>query len=274
VRGTLSTVDFKLAANHNKWYHIACTFNTTDGTKLYINGALDSSDSDKTTIPTNAGGVNIGYLDILGSPSRFAPVILDDVRLYNRALSAVEVQQLYGQKTGSLIKAATLLPCTPSYANHGGTGDRRPGLGLANISVTSSGSGITAMQGGGGAADSAWVNGGFNAGQGFFGTVSLDGSQWLRFDFASGNAALITEAKFYQETSDVQGTWKWQGSNDASSWVDIGGSFTLGGTPTESITTLSGNKTKYRYYQMVGLSGATTPNPWLYEMEFKICGLP
>ena len=154
------------------------------------------------------------------------------------------------------------LPCTPSYANTGGTGDRR-----SIITITASGANVPTS--------GNWINGDNSSnGQFFFGDAALTGSQWLQFDFGSGNTVLITEAKYYQQNTTAEGTWKWQGSNDASSWTDLGGTFALGGVATETITSLSGNTTKYRYYRMLGLSGSTSSNPWVYEMEFKICGLP
>jgi len=154
------------------------------------------------------------------------------------------------------------LPCTPSYANTGGTGDRR-----SIITITASGANVPTS--------GNWINGDNSSnGQFFFGDAALTGAQWLQFDFGSGNTVLITEAKYYQQNATAEGTWKWQGSNDASSWTDLGGTFALGGVATETITSLSGNTTKYRYYRMLGLSGSTSSNPWVYEMEFKICGLP
>lgn len=150
-------------------------------------------------------------------------------------------------------------PCTPSYGNPGGTGNR-PSI----VITASAGFPVTAK----------WVDGDNTSnGQFFLPNASLNGSQFIRFDFGSGKSAFITEAKYYQQGTTAQGTWKWQGSNDASSWTDIGGSFALGGIATETITALSGNTTGYRYYQIVGLSGSSSAGPWVYEMEFKICGL-
>lgn len=256
-----------------RWYYIVATIAGTSKA-LYIDGNLDTSGTGSAVGSSNIEFTIGGKKDGSGTYFEFLNGIIDNLQLYSRGLSATEVQQSYSASPAK-VRAASLAPCVTSYANHGGTGDRRPSFGLANILVTSSGSGITAMQGGGGASDSAWVDGDTtSAGHGFFGSVALNGTQWLEFDFNTGNTVLITEAKYYQGDSTPQGTWKWQGSNDNSSWTDVGGSFALGGVPTETITTLSGNLTKYRYYRMLGLSGSTDPTPWLFEMEFKICGLP
>jgi len=152
--------------------------------------------------------------------------------------------------------------CTPSYSNTGGTGNR-----LSIITFSKS--------------DPTWSWGGTankiidgdttSNGQFFFGGVSLSSSIWMQWDFGAGNQVLITEAKFYQQTATAQGTWQWQGSNDGSSYSNIGSSFALGTAATQTITALSGNTTKYRIYRMVGVSGSTSTGPWVYEMEFKIC---
>ena len=152
--------------------------------------------------------------------------------------------------------------CTPSYSNTGGTGNR-----LSIITFSKS--------------DPTWSWGGTankiidgdttSNGQFFFGGVSLGSTIWMQWDFGAGNQVLITEAKFYQQTATAQGTWQWQGSNDGSSFSNIGSSFALGTSATQTITALSGNATKYRIYRMVGVSGSTSTGPWVYEMEFKIC---
>jgi hypothetical protein len=92
--------------------------------------------------------------------------------------------------------------------------------------------------------------------------------KYFRFDF--GTAHIIDEAKWYQSAGLPLGSVKWQGSNDASTWTDIGSSFALDGTSPLVMTSLNGNTTSYRYYQMAGVSGSTTSGPWLFEIEFKV----
>jgi hypothetical protein len=143
-----------------------------------------------------------------------------------------------------------------SYANTGGTGNR-------TTIITVSG---TALSG-----TASLLVDGSTTGTGVFITgVALNGTQTIIFDFLSGHSAVIDEAKFYQSTTAAQGTWKWQGSNDGSSWTDIGSSFAFGGVLTQTITALSGNTTAYRYYRMVSVSGTSNGVPWSFEFEFKI----
>jgi hypothetical protein len=138
-----------------------------------------------------------------------------------------------------------------SYANAGGTGNR-----TASITVTASGFVGT---------PSTLVNGVTTPPEGWF-TAGMTAP--VQFDFAT--AKVIDEAKFYQDLSTTHGTWKWQGSPDASSWTDIGGSFTLGGTSTQTITTLAGNTTGYRYYRIANVSGTASSASYALEFEFKI----
>jgi len=82
-----STATFSL----NTWYNAALTFNTTDGMKLYINGALDSSYTTIKTAFTGDGSTNIaayGAGNLLNG--RIAKVYC-----YNVSLTAAEVLQNY-----------------------------------------------------------------------------------------------------------------------------------------------------------------------------------
>jgi hypothetical protein len=100
--------------------------------------------------------------------------------------------------------------------------------------------------------------------------------KYLTFDFEI--PVVIDEVKFYQTYADVHGTWKWQGSNNNSSWTDIGSSFVLGGAPNEDEnltnvqvqTELNGNINEYRYYRLLGVSGESKYDPYAEEFEFKI----
>jgi len=93
-------------------------------------------------------------------------------------------------------------------------------------------------------------------------------SHWIKFDF--GAPRKITEAKWFQSGAASHGSWKWQGSNDDSSYTDVGTSFTLGTTTPQTHTSLNGNTVAYRYWKLVGVSGTTSSSPYIYECEFKL----
>jgi hypothetical protein len=93
---------------------------------------------------------------------------------------------------------------------------------------------------------------------------------YIRFDF--GTARLITGYHIPQNTYTAttgNGVFQWQGSDDASSWTNIGSNFNwnVQGTPDE--TQLNANATPYRYYQLLGVSG-NLPNNLIWEFEFEI----
>ena len=143
-----------------------------------------------------------------------------------------------------------------SYTNSGGSGDRTASITVAsNIAVGT----LSQLVNGNTTGSSVYLTG----------TVS---GKYVSFDFGTGASRIITEAKFYQGGTQTHGTWVWQGSNDGSTWKDIGAYFTLGGVATQTITTLSSNASAFRYYRIFGVSGTASSAPWIYEFEFKIYG--
>lgn len=146
-----------------------------------------------------------------------------------------------------------------SYSNSGGSGNRQYLVLVKNTGITwggvSNGNRFLVV---GSPNSTIWFPSG--------GTVS---SMSITFDF--GCPKIVDEAKWYQDNGTAQGTWKWQGSNDDSSYTDIGSSFTLGGaTPFQTQTQLNGNTTPYRYYRLLGISGSTSSSPFQQGVLFQI----
>ncbi|MEE9370010.1 MAG: LamG domain-containing protein, partial [Sedimentisphaerales bacterium] len=79
------------------WYHVAATWDgttNTDSMKMYIDGQLDATHTAKQSfILTNNYDVTIG--DILPQLTNPFNGLIDDVRIYERVLSAGEVEELY-----------------------------------------------------------------------------------------------------------------------------------------------------------------------------------
>lgn len=115
-----------------------------------------------------------------------------------------------------------------------------------------------------------WVNGGKSgtSADSFFPDAIADNSgKYILFDFNS--PTIIDEATSYESgTWPNRGTWKWQGW-DGYVWNDIGGTFTLGGSPTQVHTTLNGNTTAFYRYRLLGMGGAVSSSGWMEEIEFK-----
>ena len=79
--------------NTSNWYQVVATY-TSGSRKLYINGTLVNSDAQTGTITTNANGMSIGaYGGFNGSRGYYYNGNIASVKIYNRALSAAEIQQ-------------------------------------------------------------------------------------------------------------------------------------------------------------------------------------
>lgn len=78
-----------------RWYHVAMTY---DGTtlRLYVDGVQDTTETAAGTIQySNAGSqVNIGRNPAADAPLRYLTGSVDDVRVYNRALSQTEINAI------------------------------------------------------------------------------------------------------------------------------------------------------------------------------------
>jgi alpha-tubulin suppressor-like RCC1 family protein len=81
------------------WYHVAATWDGTTVT-LYVNGAQVAQSVTGTVPATGAGYMSIGQ-DYYGNSGAFTSGTIDDVRVYNRALTATDVMTLYGSTGGS-----------------------------------------------------------------------------------------------------------------------------------------------------------------------------
>ena len=83
----------------NRWYHLVGTY---DGTteRIYANGAQCGQQQSIATAGSNSNPLYIG-----NSPGGSLKKSLDDVRIYNRALSASEVSQLYSMGSTTFAKS-------------------------------------------------------------------------------------------------------------------------------------------------------------------------
>jgi len=82
------------AASLNTWYHVVGVFDDDNNAiRIYVDGAEQNSGACSLTVNTNDLPVRFG--DDQSSPGTPFDGTLDDVRIYNRALSADEVSRLY-----------------------------------------------------------------------------------------------------------------------------------------------------------------------------------
>jgi hypothetical protein len=76
----------------NTWYHVAGVYNaTTRSLDIYVNGVLDDGVL-RGTIPTKQTIPNVNVNIGRRSNGLYFPGVIDEVQIYNRALSAAEIQ--------------------------------------------------------------------------------------------------------------------------------------------------------------------------------------
>ena len=81
------------ALQADQWYHVAGTLDAAGESKIYINGVLDNSATGNGR-EYIIGPANIGAYQ---ESSRFFNGMIDDIRIYNRILSDVEIQEIVNQ---------------------------------------------------------------------------------------------------------------------------------------------------------------------------------
>lgn len=82
--------------NYNEWHHIAATYDGSE-LKLYVDGKLRDSATKDCSFSDSSYDVFIGRFR--HSQPVFFPGMIDDARIFNRALSASEVKSLYEGKS-------------------------------------------------------------------------------------------------------------------------------------------------------------------------------
>ena len=86
--------------NTSNWYQVVGTYVSGDR-KLYINGTLVNSDSQAGAISTSNAGTSIGvYGGYTGSRGYYYNGNIAIVRVYNKPLTATEVQQNFNATRG------------------------------------------------------------------------------------------------------------------------------------------------------------------------------
>jgi regulation of enolase protein 1 (concanavalin A-like superfamily) len=95
IQGTTSSpypwFDGKKAVADNQWHHVAGVYDGTQGI-IYIDGVLDAAQA--ATGQINASDFNLYIGENEQATGRYWNGLIDDVRLYNRALSQTEIQQV------------------------------------------------------------------------------------------------------------------------------------------------------------------------------------
>ena len=108
TRGVSPQTDFTLG----EWYHVVGTYNetTTDG-YLYIDGLQQSTEPNYNGWPTtlSPGGDNLYIGSEAGLNWQWFDGKIDDIRIYDRALTDIEVQSLYQEGDGQYVESTQMI---------------------------------------------------------------------------------------------------------------------------------------------------------------------
>ncbi len=101
---------------YSNFQHVALTYNNTTGVAvLYCNGVAVATQNLGSFTPQTSFDLYLGLRPAGVCSGNYLLGKLDETSLYNRALSAAEIQAIYN--AGSAGKCPPPLPCTPAPAN-------------------------------------------------------------------------------------------------------------------------------------------------------------
>ncbi len=96
------------------WIHVAATWDLTGGCKLYVNGVQVGSAA-HTGLNTNLAIIRLGRPVATGSGNRYYDGLMDDVRLFNYAVTAAKVSEIMN-KGEDPLRAGSPKPATGALA--------------------------------------------------------------------------------------------------------------------------------------------------------------
>lgn len=76
------------------WYHVVALRDQTGRHQIWVNGRPEAISSTLATAFNSTKNINIGYLDVNGTLSRFSNCQMDDIGIWNRALLDFEIRTL------------------------------------------------------------------------------------------------------------------------------------------------------------------------------------
>ena len=103
--------------NDNKWHHVLGVFNGTSG-KIFLDGVLENTSNTQFNISINSPFF-FGY-DNFPNQNRYFNGLLDDIAIWNRALSPEEITQLYEIQSCATPLAVSISGAGIQSANPGG----------------------------------------------------------------------------------------------------------------------------------------------------------
>jgi hypothetical protein len=205
--------------NDGQWHFIALTRDAVSGqVRVYVDGVLNATATSETGLKTTPFSSIGRIVDTAGWAQYFAGS-LDDLRFYNRVLSATEVQTIMRAAGGVVINLARGGTATASSQPTSGKGASK----AFDLSTTT-----------------AWL-----------GNMTAAGA-WLQYQFAAATAITAYAITSAPDTpSRDPRSWQLLGSNDGTTWtiLDTQTNQSFAGRSVTNTYSLS-NTTAYRYYRL------------------------
>lgn len=110
---TVSTSGAVKVDNPANWYHVVGTYNGTQ-VKTYVNGVLTSTTA--TTITSISHTTDIMSIGRQAASTEYFDGAIDEVKIYNRALSDTEVGDNYSAQNAGIVSAQTIPQVTPGVS--------------------------------------------------------------------------------------------------------------------------------------------------------------
>ena len=182
--------DFKSPSNsltYGTWYHVAATYDSSSTANLpvmYINGVSQTITTFSAPAGAQFSNVGTAYIGNRGAGDRYFNGLIDDLRIYNRILSAAEINALYiGGQPATKVATHTMTG-SPTVAGDLVIASGELSVGTNNLTVGGS-----------------WWNYGGLFTTGTSGSVTFNGS---------GSANTIRSAgQVFQEDMVVNGSGTW-----------------------------------------------------------------
>ena len=92
--GSFTTLNSTATVNNGNWHHIAFTYSSS-GMNIYIDGSGISNSVNVTPLATATDNFLIGARSISGTLSKYFNGSIDEVAIFNTALSDSKIQQIY-----------------------------------------------------------------------------------------------------------------------------------------------------------------------------------
>src|SRR5262249_8731703 len=100
----------------NTWTHLTLTYNGSTLT-LYRNGVAVATSTASGTLSPNSGTLQIGASQF----GEYFKGLIDEVRIYNKALSATEIQTIYHQDAAATVQTVATPVISPNGGNYNGS---------------------------------------------------------------------------------------------------------------------------------------------------------